>query len=118
MCGFVSRYVCVHSLCVHIVCLYVHVYVRGVGQGQGSRATIFAESADWIPYIFSFIDLLLLANCCIYMSAIHLLMSGSSFVIYPSNFRLSGNKLLTSRCISAHIYTPLGHGLYTTYTWA
>ena len=26
------------------------------GVGQGSRATIFAESADWIPYIFSFID--------------------------------------------------------------
>ena len=30
---------------------------RGPGAvGQGSRATIFAESADWIPYIFSFID--------------------------------------------------------------
>ena len=29
---------------------------RGVRVGQGSRATIFAESADWIPYIFSFID--------------------------------------------------------------
>ena len=40
----------------------------------------------------------------VYMSAIHLLMFGSLFVIYPSSLRLSGNILLTSRCISAHIH--------------
>ena len=41
------------------------------------------------------------------MSAIHLLMFGSLFVIYPLSLRLSGNitnKLLTSRCIAAHIH--------------
>ena len=43
----------------------------------------------------------------VHMSDIHLLMFGSLFVIYPSSLRLSGNitnKLLTSRCISAHIH--------------
>ena len=47
-------------------------------------------------------------------------MFESLFVIYPSSLRLSGNitnKLLTSRCISAHIHL-LGHGLYTTYIMA
>ena len=38
------------------------------------------------------------------MSAIHLLMFGSLFMIYPSSLRLLGNKLLTSRCISAPIH--------------
>ena len=49
-------------VCTLSVCMYM--YMSG-GVGQGSRATIFAESADWIPYIISFIDSLLLANCCI-----------------------------------------------------
>ena len=43
----------------------------------------------------------------VYMSAIHLLMFGSLFVIYPSSLRLSGNitnKLLTSRHLLAMLY--------------
>ena len=95
---------CCHSLCLTLcvcVCTYIlYMYIYYVAMVTTSLTPLYIHLSK-IQHSINHGQL-------VYMSAIHLLMFGSLFVIYPSSLRLSGNitnKLLTSRCISAHTCT-------------